>query len=49
VHVALGGITGDVELITLCHDVSGLEPGRAVSVDFTAPLFFDAAGQRITT
>jgi len=27
---------------------SGLEPGRAVSVEFTAPLFFDAAGQRVT-
>ncbi len=48
VHVALGGNAGEVELITLCHDVSGLEPGRAVSVEFTAPLFFDAAGQRIT-
>ena len=48
VHVALGGSAGEVELITLCHDVSGLEPGRAVSVEFTAPLFFDAAGQRIT-
>jgi multiple sugar transport system ATP-binding protein len=45
VHVALG----DTELITLCHDVSGLEPGRAVSVEFTAPLYFDAAGQRIAT
>ena len=48
VHVALGGDAADVELITLCHDVNGLEPGRAVSVEFTAPLFFDAAGQRIT-
>ena len=47
VHVALGGDDGEVELITLCHDLSGLEPGRAVSVEFTAPLFFDAAGQRI--
>ena len=36
-----------VELITLCSDLSGIEPGRAVSVEFTAPLFFDAAGQRI--
>ena len=47
VHVALGGTGSDVELVTLCHDASGLEPGRAVSVEFSAPLFFDAAGQRI--
>jgi multiple sugar transport system ATP-binding protein len=44
VHVALG----EVEVVTLCQDVAGLEPGRAVSLEFTAPLFFDAAGQRIT-
>jgi multiple sugar transport system ATP-binding protein len=50
VYVALGGAASDeIELITLCHDVGGLEPGRAVSVEFTAPLYFDAAGQRITT
>ncbi len=47
VHVALGGASSDVELVTLCHDTRGLEPGRAVSVEFSAPLFFDAAGQRI--
>jgi multiple sugar transport system ATP-binding protein len=47
VHVALGGAGNDVELVTLCHDTTGLEPGRAVSVEFSAPLFFDAAGQRI--
>jgi multiple sugar transport system ATP-binding protein len=47
VHVALGGTSSDVELITLCRDTTGLEPGRAVSVEFSAPLFFDAAGQRI--
>ena len=47
VHVALGGARSDVELVTLCRDASGLEPGRAVSVEFSAPLFFDAAGQRI--
>jgi multiple sugar transport system ATP-binding protein len=47
VHVALGGASSDVELVTLCDDPSGLEPGRAVSVEFTAPLFFDAAGLRI--
>jgi multiple sugar transport system ATP-binding protein len=46
VHLALSG-AGDIELITLCHDSSGLEPGRAVSAEFTAPLFFDAAGRRI--
>ncbi len=44
VHMALG----EHELITLCNDATGLEPGRSVSVQFTAPLFFDAAGQRIT-
>ncbi|HEY6135200.1 MAG TPA: ABC transporter ATP-binding protein [Rubrivivax sp.] len=44
VYMALPG----TELVTTCHDVSGLEPGTAVSVEFTAPLFFDAAGQRIT-
>jgi multiple sugar transport system ATP-binding protein len=47
VHVALGGASSDVELVTLCNDTTGLEPGRAVSVEFRAPLFFDAAGQRI--
>ncbi len=47
VHVALGGASSDVELVTLCHDATGLEAGRAVSVEFSAPLFFDAAGQRI--
>jgi multiple sugar transport system ATP-binding protein len=48
VHVALGHSAQEIELITLCHDVGGLEPGRAVSVEFTAPLYFDAAGQRIS-
>jgi multiple sugar transport system ATP-binding protein len=47
VHVALGGTSSDVELVTLCDDTTGIEPGRAVSVEFRAPLFFDAAGQRI--
>jgi multiple sugar transport system ATP-binding protein len=47
VHMALATSAGEHELITLCHDAAGLEPGRAVSVQFTAPLFFDAAGQRI--
>jgi multiple sugar transport system ATP-binding protein len=49
VHVALAHSAQDVELVTLCQDLAGLEPGRAVSVEFTAPLYFDAAGQRITT
>jgi multiple sugar transport system ATP-binding protein len=52
VHMALAhgaDETRDVELVTLCQDTAGLEPGRAVSVEFTAPLYFDAAGQRITT
>jgi multiple sugar transport system ATP-binding protein len=47
VHMALATNTGEHELITLCQDATGLEPGRSVSVQFTAPLFFDAAGQRI--
>jgi multiple sugar transport system ATP-binding protein len=47
VHMALATNAGERELITLCSDATGLEPGRAVSVQFTAPLFFDAAGQRI--
>ncbi len=48
VHVALRSSTDEVELITVCRDLAGLEPGHAVSVEFTAPLYFDAAGQRIT-
>jgi multiple sugar transport system ATP-binding protein len=48
VHVALAHPGAEVELITLCNDPSGFEPGRAVSVEFTAPLFFDAAGRRVT-
>jgi multiple sugar transport system ATP-binding protein len=49
VYVALGGTANDeIELVALCRDTSGLEPGRAVSVEFSAPLYFDAAGQRIT-
>jgi multiple sugar transport system ATP-binding protein len=47
VHVALAHAGSDVELVTLCRDTAGLEPGCAVSVEFSAPLFFDAAGQRI--
>jgi multiple sugar transport system ATP-binding protein len=46
---ALGGAAGEIELVALCRDTTGLEPGRAVSVEFNAPLYFDAAGQRITT
>jgi multiple sugar transport system ATP-binding protein len=47
VYVALAGAATDTELVALCRDTAGLEPGRAVSVEFDAPLFFDAAGQRI--
>jgi len=47
VYVALAGTASDTELVALCRDTTGLEPGRAVSVEFSAPLFFDAAGQRI--
>ena len=45
---APGGAAAEIELVALCRDTTGLEPGRAVSVEFNAPLFFDAAGQRIT-
>jgi hypothetical protein len=45
--VALEGPGEEIELVTLCPDPAGLAPGQAVSVQFTAPLFFDAAGQRI--
>ena len=48
VYVALGGVAiGEIELVALCRDTSGLEPGRAVSVEFSAPLFFDDSGRRI--
>jgi len=47
VHLALEGPGEEIELVTLCPDPAGLAPGQAVSVQFTAPLFFDAAGQRI--
>jgi multiple sugar transport system ATP-binding protein len=50
VHLALAaGGGGEVEMVTLCRDVGGLEPGRPVSLECTAPLFFDGAGQRIAT
>ena len=49
VYVALAGATSsDIEMVALCRDTTGLEPGRAVSIEFSAPLFFDAGGQRIT-
>jgi len=47
VYVALGSADGEVEMVTLGRDLSGLEPGGAVSIEFTAPLFFDAAGRRL--
>ena len=49
VYVALAGAASDIELVALCRDTSGFEPGRAVSIEFSAPLFFDATGQRITS
>jgi multiple sugar transport system ATP-binding protein len=48
VYVALGGADSEIELVALCRDTTGLEPGRAVSVEFNLPLFFDGAGHRIT-
>jgi len=51
VHVAIAhaeaGAAPEFEMVALCPDTSGLEPGGAVAVEFIAPLFFDAAGQRI--
>jgi multiple sugar transport system ATP-binding protein len=46
---ALGAAAGEIELVALCRDTTGFEPGRAVSVEFNAPLYFDATGRRITT
>ena len=43
------GQAAPVEMVTLCHDLSGLHPGGEVAVSFTAPLFFDVAGQRLAT
>ena len=49
VHLLLdaAGDTPPVSMVTLCHDLSGLHAGRDVAIEFTAPLFFDAAGQRL--
>ena len=45
---ALGGTAGDIELVTLCHDASRPRARRArCRSSSRAPLFFDAAGQRI--
>jgi multiple sugar transport system ATP-binding protein len=41
------GQAAPVELVTLCQDLSALHPGGEVAVCFTAPLFFNAAGQRM--
>ena len=41
------GQAAPVSMVTLCHDLTGLAPGGQVAVRFTAPLFFDAAGQRL--
>jgi hypothetical protein len=45
VHLTLPGAN------TLICDAQGmghLEPGRAVGVELTRPLWFDSAGQRVT-
>lgn len=49
VHLLLdaAGDAPPVSMVTLCHDLSGLHAGRDVAIEFTAPLFFDAAGQRL--
>ena len=47
VHIALGDGEAAVEAVTLCNGAGGLDAGRAVTVEFTAPLYFDNAGRRI--
>ena len=45
VHLALAGTASDIELVSAVpRRQRRCEPGRAVSVEFTAPLCFDAAG-----
>ena len=46
-RIAAAGQAASFEMVTLCHDLSGLQTGGEVAVCFTAPLFFDAAGQRL--
>ena len=46
-RIAAAGRAAPFEMVTLCHDLSGLQTGGEVAVCFTAPLFFDAAGQRL--
>ena len=42
-----GGQAAPVEMVTLCHDLTGLQAGGGVAVCFIAPLFFDETGQRL--
>ena len=46
-QISAAGQAAPFEMVTLCHDLSGLHAGGEVAVRFTAPLFFDAAGQRL--
>ena len=47
VHVALGGASSDAELVTCATTPAAWSPAGPCSVELSAPLFFDAAGQRI--
>jgi multiple sugar transport system ATP-binding protein len=38
---------GDTEVVTLCDRNAGLAVGDAVDIDFAAPLFFSASGERL--
>lgn len=48
VHITLGDAQ-PLDAVTLCHDLTGLEPGGQVDVTFTSTLFFDETGQRLKT
>ena len=37
----------DTEVVTLCDRNAGLAVGDAVDIDFAAPLFFSASGERL--
>ena len=46
VHLKINGST-PFDAVTLCHDLSGFEPGCEVDVTFTSSFWFDASGQRL--
>jgi multiple sugar transport system ATP-binding protein len=46
-HLRVGGADAEADLVSLSAPGAALAVGDAVDVDFVAPLFFDASGQRI--